>query len=97
MVVSLPSSLTGVVRKKEVSDYFYAKASTGKKHRGGKGRYFDEGAADDASLRDMFMEGQVSYLSWVRVSGQLDFLKNEKGMCLEISLCFRGNFSGVVI
>ncbi|CAN0033731.1 unnamed protein product, partial [Laminaria digitata] len=51
MVVSLPSSLTGVVRRKEVSDYFYLKAAASGAHKqanrgggggGGRGRYFQD-------------------------------------------------------
>lgn len=75
MVVSLPSSLTGVVRKKEVSDYFYAKASSSgggnNNKRGGKGRYFNEVAAGDISLREIFKEGQASTCSCC--SGMLPF------------------------
>lgn len=63
MVVSLPSSLTGVVRRREVSDYYYLKAaaSGGKKHNNvaGRGRYFDEAAAGDVPLTELFREGQV--------------------------------------
>lgn len=63
MVVSLPSSLTGVVRKKDVSDYFYVKAGAGgKKNRGGKGRYYDDEAIGDISLMDLFKEGQVNLM-----------------------------------
>lgn len=67
MVVSLPSSLTGVVRRKEVSDYFHQRAanssSSGNTHpgKGGRGRYFDESAtaADTKPLTELFREGQV--------------------------------------
>lgn len=68
MVVSLPSSLTGVVRKKEVSDYFHARAAAGrgkKHHGGGRGRYFNEEAAGDSSLTELFQEGQVGTKGWV--------------------------------
>lgn len=66
MVVSLPSSLTGVVRRKEVSDYFHHRAKTGAsggggRGGGGRGRYFDESGsnAGDKPLTDLFQEGQV--------------------------------------
>eukprot|EP00903_Cladosiphon_okamuranus_P010099 g9564.t2 len=67
MVVSLPSSLTGVVRRNEVSDLFHRRAtkhSNSIKHSGrgsrGKGRYFDESNADENKpLTDLFQEGQV--------------------------------------
>lgn len=65
MVVSLPSSLTGVVRRREVSDYFHQRAAnTSNKHTGrgsgGRGRYFDESStAGDKPLTDLFHEGQV--------------------------------------
>lgn len=65
MVVSLPSSLTGVVRRKEVSDYFYLKAAASGAHKqanragGGRGRYFEDASADDKPLKDFFTEGQV--------------------------------------
>lgn len=71
MVVSLPSSLTGVVRRKEVSDYFFQKAAnSNSKHSrrgsgsGGRGRYFEEANTAEAKpLTDLFTEGQVrSYL-----------------------------------
>lgn len=66
MVVSLPSSLTGVVRRKEVSDYFYLKAAAAGAHKqanrasGGRGRYFEDASADDKPLKDFFTEGQVT-------------------------------------
>lgn len=69
MVVSLPSSLTGVVRRKEVSDYFYLKAAASGAHKqanrgggggGGRGRYFQDASADDKPLKNLFREGQVT-------------------------------------
>ena len=62
MVVSLPSSLTGVVRRKEVSDYFYLKAAASGAHKqanragGGRGRYFEDASADDKPLKDFFTD-----------------------------------------
>lgn len=66
MVVSLPSSLTGVVRRREVSDWFYQRAAASGKHSGGgrgggRSRYYDESqGAGDKALADLFHEGQVS-------------------------------------
>lgn len=67
MIVSLPSSLTGVVRRKEVSDYFYLKAAASGGHKqanrgggGGRGRYFEDASADDKPLKELFREGQVT-------------------------------------
>lgn len=61
MVVSLPSSLTGVVRRKEVSDYFHAKAlaSGSKKQQHRQQRYYDGDASRDAPLTDLFRQGQA--------------------------------------
>ena len=64
MVVSLPSSLTGVVRRREVSDYFHQRAANSSsshsgRGRGGRGRYFEESAAGDKTLTELFHEGQV--------------------------------------
>lgn len=66
MVVSLPSSLTGVVRRRQVSDYFHQRAannSSSSSHsgrgRGGRGRYFEESTAGDKALTELFHEGQV--------------------------------------
>lgn len=63
----MPSSLTGVVRRNEVSDFFHqraAKNSNSNKHSGrgsrGQGRYFDESiAGENKPLTDLFREGQV--------------------------------------
>lgn len=69
MIVSLPSSLTGVVRRKEVSDHFYLKAAASGGHKqanrggggaGGRGRYFEDASADDKPLKELFREGQVN-------------------------------------
>lgn len=64
MVVSLPSNLTGVVRRKEVSDYFHAKAGAGDKTQQAssatRGRYFDETKGQATPLTDLFSEGQVT-------------------------------------
>lgn len=66
MVVSLPSSLTGVVRRREVSDWFYQRSAASGKHSGGgrgggRGRYYDDSqAGGDKPLADLFHEGQVS-------------------------------------
>lgn len=63
MVVSLPSSLTGVVRRREVSDYFHQKAANSKhsgRGGGGRGRYFEESTAGEHQpLSNLFREGQV--------------------------------------
>lgn len=65
MVISLPSSLTGVVRRREVSDYFHLKAVSSGANRqqnrpGSKGRYFEEDHEGDSPLSDLFREGQAS-------------------------------------
>ena len=66
MVVSLTSSLTGVVRRKEVSDQFciQAAASEAQEHdfaRKKRGRYFQDDTAGRIPLTDLFRTGQVIY------------------------------------
>ncbi|CAM9211625.1 unnamed protein product, partial [Ectocarpus sp. 12 AP-2014] len=84
MVVSLPSSLTGVVRRQEVSDYFHQKAAsaknTGSNRAGGRGRYFDESHAGEKPLTHLFREGQVVRCAIISLA------KEAKGRHIELSL-----------
>ncbi|CAM9794523.1 unnamed protein product, partial [Ectocarpus sp. 8 AP-2014] len=84
MVVSLPSSLTGVVRRQEVSDYFHQKAAsaknTGSNRAGGRGRYFDESHTGEKPLTHLFHEGQVVRCAIISLA------KEAKGRHIELSL-----------
>lgn len=69
LTISLPTGLTGVVHKAEVSDFLFMKEkaqaeSTVRQGPPGKrrvqgGRYFDKGPVEDEPLQDMFHVGQV--------------------------------------
>ncbi|CAM9127824.1 unnamed protein product [Choristocarpus tenellus] len=84
MVVSLPSSLSGVVRRSEVSDYMYNRAMTKFTAHSGvaqvKDRYWNTSGEEEEPLTKIFKEGQV-----VRCA-ILSLVKDFNGRHIELSL-----------
>lgn len=57
LIISLPSSLTGIVRRAEISDHLYTLSKAGAQNS--KKRYFEADTTGPLPLQSIFTEGQI--------------------------------------